>query len=65
MLVLAGQVTLDDAALRAAGISAAFALADYAGSVQLAIDDAANQLTELAPERHHRCRNRPGQGTVE
>ena len=48
VLVLAGQVTLDAAALRDAGITAAYAIADHAGSVQLAIDDAANQLTGLA-----------------
>jgi glycerate 2-kinase len=48
VLVLAGQVTLDDAALHAAGIAAAHSIADYAGSVQLAMDDAANQLTGLA-----------------
>jgi glycerate kinase len=48
VLVLAGQVTLDEAALRAAGIAAAFAVAEYAGSIQRAIDDAANQLVGLA-----------------
>ena len=48
VLVLAGQVTLDEPTLRAAGIAAAYAIADHAGSVQLAIDDAANQLTGLA-----------------
>jgi len=48
VLVLAGQVTLDEAALRDAGIAAAYAVADHAGSVQIAIDDAANQLAELA-----------------
>lgn len=48
VLVLAGQVTLDDAALRGAGIAAAHAIAERAGSVQLAISDAANQLTGLA-----------------
>ncbi len=48
VLVLAGQVTLGDAALRAAGIAAARSIADYAGSVRLAIDDAANQLAGLA-----------------
>ncbi|WP_425003482.1 glycerate kinase [Mycolicibacterium sp. S3B2] len=56
VLVLAGQVTLDEAALRKAGISAAFSLTDHAGSVQRAIDDAANQLTSLAAavaDRHH------------
>jgi glycerate 2-kinase len=48
VLVLAGQVTLDEATLRSAGILAAFAVADFAGSVELAIDDAANQLAGLA-----------------
>jgi glycerate 2-kinase len=48
VLVLAGQVTLDEATLRAAGILAAFSITDFAGSVQLAIDDAANQLAGLA-----------------
>ena len=48
VLVLAGQVALDEAALRHAGISSARSIADHAGSVQLAISDAANQLTELA-----------------
>jgi glycerate kinase len=48
VLVLAGQVTLDAAALRDAGISAAYAIADQAGSVELAISDAANQLRGLA-----------------
>jgi len=48
VLVLAGQITLTRAALRAAGIVAAYSIADYAGSVQLAIDDAANQLAGLA-----------------
>ena len=48
VLVLAGQVTLPDDALRAAGIAATCSIADYAGSVRLAIDDAANQLAGLA-----------------
>ena len=48
VLVLAGQVTLDEATLRAAGVLAAFAVADFAGSVDLAIEDAANQLAGLA-----------------
>ncbi|HMZ15902.1 MAG TPA: hypothetical protein PLS04_17340, partial [Mycobacterium sp.] len=39
---------LGPAALRDAGIAAAYSLADYAGSVALAIDDAANQLAGLA-----------------
>jgi glycerate kinase len=50
VLVLAGQVALDEAVLRAAGVTAAFSLADYAGSVRRAIDDAANQLTGLAQQ---------------
>jgi glycerate kinase len=48
VVVLAGQVTLDEGALHAAGIAAAYSIAEYAGSVQLAMDDAANQLTGLA-----------------
>jgi len=48
VLVLAGQVTLDPAALAEAGITAAHAIAEFAGSVQVAMDDAANQLTGLA-----------------
>ena len=48
VLVLAGQVTLDEATLAEAGIAAALSITDHAGSVQLAISDAANQLEELA-----------------
>lgn len=48
VLVLAGQVTLDTPTLKKAGIMAAFAVAEFAGSVQVAIDDAANQLAGLA-----------------
>ncbi len=48
VLVLAGQVTLDDDALGTAGIAAALSITDHAGTVQLAIDDAANQLAGLA-----------------
>lgn len=48
VLVLAGQVCLDDSAQRSAGILAACAVADYAGSVRLALVDAANQLMGLA-----------------
>lgn len=48
VLVLAGQVTLDPAALTPVGIHAAHSVTDFAGSVQLAMDDAANQLTGLA-----------------
>lgn len=48
VVVLAGQVTLDLTALRRAGIAAAFSITEYAGSVQLAMSDAANQLVGLA-----------------
>jgi glycerate kinase len=50
VLVLAGQVTLDETVLRAAGIAAAHSITDYAGSVQVAIEDAARQLTGLAQQ---------------
>ncbi len=50
VVVLAGQVVLDDKALQAAGILAAYAIADYAGSVRLAHADAANQLMGLASQ---------------
>ena len=48
VLVLAGQVTLDEATMREAGIAAVFSITDHAGSAQLAIEDAANQLEGLA-----------------
>lgn len=48
VLVLAGQVTLEPAVLAAAGIAAACSITEFAGSVELAIADAANQLTGLA-----------------
>lgn len=48
VLVLAGQVTLTPAELRAAGIAEAYAVADHAGSVRRSIDDAAAQLAGLA-----------------
>ena len=48
VVVLAGQVTLEPPALQAAGISAAHSLAEYAGSVDRAMADAAGQLTGLA-----------------
>jgi glycerate kinase len=48
VVVLAGQVTLDEATLREAGIAGAFSITDHAGSVQRAIEDAANQLEGLA-----------------
>lgn len=48
VLVLAGQVALDPGELRTAGIAAAYAVAEHAGSVQLSISDAAGQLAGLA-----------------
>ncbi len=48
VLVFAGQVDVGPTALQAAGIGAAAAIADYAGSVRLAITDAVNQLMGLA-----------------
>ena len=48
VLVLAGQISLPEAALTAAGIGAAHSLADHSGSVQRAIDEAPAQLTSLA-----------------
>jgi glycerate 2-kinase len=50
VLVLAGQVTLEESALQNAGIAGAFSITDHAGSVHRAIEDAANQLTGLAAE---------------
>ena len=47
VLVLAGQIDLDEPALRSAGVIAARAIADHAGSVRLALVDAANQLIGL------------------
>ncbi|WP_343601972.1 glycerate kinase [Mycobacterium sp.] len=48
VLVLAGQVDLDTSSLRSAGILAAYAVADFAGSVRLALVDSVNQLMGLA-----------------
>ena len=51
MLVLAGQVTLDEADAACRGHRRRrYAVADHAGSVRLAIDDAANQLIGLAAQ---------------
>jgi glycerate kinase len=57
VLVLAGQVTLDESVLRAAGIAAAHSITDYAGSVKVAIEDAARQLTGLAQQTSERWGN--------
>ena len=48
VIVLAGQVGLDNATVRSAGIMSALSIADHAGSVRLAQADAANQLMGLA-----------------
>jgi glycerate kinase len=56
VLVLAGQITLDEDALREAGIAEAHSIADYAGSIQLAMDDAARQLEGLAHQTSERWR---------
>ena len=50
VIVLAGQVGLENPAVRLAGIMSALSIADYAGSVRLAQADAANQLMGLASE---------------
>lgn len=50
VIVLAGQVTLDEPTYQAAGVLGAGAVADHAGSVRLALADAANQLMGLAAE---------------
>jgi glycerate kinase len=48
VLVLAGQVTLDPAALGPAGIAAAHSISEFAGSVQRAMDEARTQLRGLS-----------------
>ncbi|WP_408065979.1 glycerate kinase family protein [[Mycobacterium] vasticus] len=59
VLVLAGQVGLDEPALLSAGIAVARAMADYAGSVRLALVDAANQLIGLATVTSAQIGTRP------
>ncbi len=48
VIVLAGQVGLENSAVRSSGIMSALSVADYAGSARLAQADAANQLMGLA-----------------
>jgi len=48
VLVLAGQVTLPPSDMTGAGVTAAYSVAENAGSVQRAIDEAATQLADLA-----------------
>jgi glycerate kinase len=50
LVVLAGQVMLDEPVFQSAGILGAASVADHAGSVGLALADAANQLIGLASE---------------
>jgi glycerate kinase len=50
VVVLAGQVMLDEPTLQSAGILRAASITDHAGSVRLAMADAANQLIGLASE---------------
>lgn len=57
VVVLAGQVSLDKSATRAAGIMSALSMAEYAGSVRLAMADAANQLMGLASQVADRLGN--------
>ncbi|MGB6181446.1 MAG: glycerate kinase, partial [Rhodococcus sp. (in: high G+C Gram-positive bacteria)] len=47
-VVLAGQVTLTEDDMRAAGIEAAHSVTEHAGSVDVAMSDARAQLTGLA-----------------
>ncbi|AZG43653.1 glycerate kinase family protein [Gordonia insulae] len=47
-VVFAGQVTLPAAEIAAAGIAGAYAIVDIAGSVEVAMADADNQLARLA-----------------
>ncbi|WP_292991144.1 glycerate kinase [Mycobacterium sp.] len=50
VVVLAGQVMLDEATFQSAGVLGAASISDHAGSVRLALADAANQLIGLASE---------------
>lgn len=59
VIVLAGQVSVDKFTSRSSGIMSALSMADYAGSVRLALADPANQLMGLASEVAARLGN-PG-----
>jgi glycerate kinase len=50
VIVLAGQVALDEPTFQSAGIRSAVSVSDHAGSVRLASADAANQLMGLAAD---------------
>lgn len=58
LVVLAGQVALSAAELQAAGI-VAHSVAEYAGSVQRALEDAGPQLADLAERTAERWREGP------
>lgn len=49
-LVFAGQVQLDDAQLHSTGITAAYSITEFAGSVEKSMSDAEHQLELLARE---------------
>ncbi|MDP7727695.1 MULTISPECIES: glycerate kinase family protein [Mycobacterium] len=57
VIVLAGQVSVDKSTTRVSGIMSALAMSEYAGSVRLALADAANQLMGLASETAARLGN--------
>lgn len=61
VVVLAGQVSLGEPALGEAGITAAYALSDYAGSLHRAITDAAGQLSGLASRTAATWQIEPGE----
>ena len=50
VIVLAGQVGLENSVVRSSGIMSALSMAEYAGSVRLAQAEAANQLLGLASQ---------------
>jgi glycerate 2-kinase len=60
VVVLAGQVSLDEATIQSAGILAAASVSEHAGSVRLASEDAANQLMGLAADVAARLGNSGG-----
>ncbi|EOM78180.1 glycerate kinase [Rhodococcus rhodnii] len=59
VLAFAGAVELDDAELAGAGVDAAHAIVDFAGSLDVAMNDAAHQLEGLARSVAERWSARP------
>ncbi len=55
-IVLAGQVAVGSREMAAAGIEAAYGVADHAGSVAAAMERPAERLTDLAAEVARRYR---------